>query len=246
MSVYPATKPLIEPDIAAPSDLDHHLNDAAKPPTQLSDLRFRKLLGPVAWASLPSAIRRRFSKRLVGGATAIYVGSITEMEMTWAGFLLAQLTRIIGGPLPVSREIDVPSIVSVTEDMATGGQIWTRLYAHRCSFPQVIHSSKRFTGPTGLEEHIGCGIAMTLKVAASPTALIFKSDRYFLSLGRWRLNLPGWLSPGHLTVGHHEIDPHQFAFTLDLKHPVFGRLLHQRAIFREAQPSMHSETHRAI
>ena len=162
--------------------------------------------------------------------------SVTRLPCTSAvRFVLTQLARLIGGPLPLSRDVDVPSVVTVTEDMATGGQIWTRLYAHRNGFPQVIHSSKRFAGPTGLEEHVGCGVGMTLALSAASSALLFKSDRYFLQLGAWRLNIPHWLSPGQLTIGHHEINPRRFAFTLDLEHPLFGRLIHQRAEFEEAE-----------
>lgn len=204
------------------------------PKRPLGDLRFRQLLGNAAWQVLPAAIRERFSKRLEGGRTVVYVGRTTEMHMNRAGVLLAQLARIIGGPLPLSRDVDVPSVVTITEDIASGGQIWTRLYAHRNGFPQIIHSSKRFAGPTGLEEHVGFGVGMTLSLTASQTALTFESDHYFLQVGPLRLYLPQWLSPGHLTIGHHEIDPQRFAFTLDLAHPLFGQMIHQRAEFTEA------------
>lgn len=201
----------------------------------LGDLRFRKLVGSAAWNALPAAVRRRFSKRLEGGATAIYVGEVTDVRMSRLGFGLAQLCRLIGGPLPTSRDTALPSIVTVTEDTATGGQIWTRLYAHRHGFPQVIHSSKRFAGPTGLEEHVSCGIAMTLRVSTTSNALIFKSDRYFIALGKWRIDIPQWFAPGQLIVGHREIDPNSFAFTLDLVHPLFGHLIHQSAVFKETE-----------
>lgn len=201
---------------------------------RLGDLRFRALLADEQWARLPPAIRRRFSKRLAGGLTVVYTGRVTEMSMSRAGRILARLVRVIGGPLPTSRDVGVPSVVTVTEDVGTGGQVWTRLYARRRGFPQVIHSSKRFAGPTGLEEHVGCGVGMTLRVCATDSALVFTSDRYFVDLGRVRMWLPRWLCPGGLRVTHGEIDATRFAFTLDLIHPLLGPLIHQRAVFEEA------------
>jgi uncharacterized protein DUF4166 len=95
----------------------------------LGDLRFRALLSDEKWEQLPWRIRRRFSKRLAGGNTAIYIGEIVESYLSNAGWLLAQVLRLVGGPLPTSRDVNVPAVVSVTEDLRTGGQIWTRLYA---------------------------------------------------------------------------------------------------------------------
>ena len=39
--------------------------------------------------------------------------------MSRAGWWLAQAARLIGGPLPLSRDAHVPSVVTVTEDVAT-------------------------------------------------------------------------------------------------------------------------------
>jgi Domain of unknown function (DUF4166) len=200
----------------------------------LGDLRFRSLLSEAEWARLPDAIRKRFSKRLADGLTVVYVGRVTDMVLSRTGALLAQIARVIGGPLPTSCDFDLPSIVTVTEDMGTGGQVWTRLYARRRGFPQVIHSSKRFAGPTGLEEYVGRGVGMTLTVCTTDTALIFKSDRYFLEIGRLRVYFPRWLNPGALTVTHAEINPQRFTFMLDIVHPWLGLFVHQRAEFEEA------------
>ncbi len=38
----------------------------------------------------------------------------------------------------------------MTEDGASGGQFWTRMYGRLRGLRQVIHSSERFAGPTGL------------------------------------------------------------------------------------------------
>ena len=93
----------------------------------------------------------------------------------------------------------------MTEDKASGGQIWTRIYARRNGFPQVVHSSKRFAGPTGLEEYVGYGVGMALELLVREGALIFRSRDYFLQMFGRRFVLPAWLCPGELTVIHAEV-----------------------------------------
>jgi hypothetical protein len=203
---------------------------------ELGDLRFRALLGETDWAALPQAIRRRFSKRLAGGETAVFVGAVIENRMSRAGWLLAQAARLIGGPLPVSRDAHVPSVVTVTEDVATSGQHWTRLYARRRGFPHIVHSSKRFAGPTGLEEYVGYGVGMALTIHVEAGALIFRAAHYFLQFWRWRLRLPGWVTPGALSVTHAELGDGRFLFKLEITHPRLGRLICQTAAFQEAHP----------
>jgi hypothetical protein len=209
----------------------------ASPPSSdklLDDHRFRALLSDDDWGRLPLAIWRRFSKRFADGKTVVYVGEVVEAEFSRAGWWLAQLARLIGGPLPTAADCHVPAIVTVTEDAASGGQIWTRIYARRDGFPQVIHSAKRFCGPTGLEEYVGFGIAMALLVRVDGQALQFRSAGYFLEIGTMRLALPAWLTPGALTVTHADLGGDQFRFTLEIIHPRLGRLVRQSAVFREA------------
>lgn len=200
----------------------------------LGDLRFRALLSEQDWAALPVAVRRRFSKRLADGNTAAYVGTVVESWMSRSGWLLAQALRLIGGPLPTSRQAHLPAVVAVTEDMKSGGQVWTRLYARRRGFPQVVHSCKRFCGPTGIEEHVGCGVGMSLTVAVEGGALAFRSHRYFVALGRRRMVLPAWATPGALTVRHSEESGERFIFSLEIVHPRLGPLIRQRVSFQEA------------
>ena len=200
----------------------------------LGDLRFRALLAPEKWAQLPAAVQRRFSKRLADGRTAVYTGTVHESTMSRAGWLLSQAARLIGAPLPLGRDCGVPAVVTVTEDVASGGQIWTRLYGRRRGFPQMIHSAKRFAGPTGLEEHVGCGIGMALTVHVEHAALVFRNDHYFFQAGPLRMRLPAWATPGALKVTHAESECGRFVFTLTLDHSRFGRLLFQAAEFQDA------------
>lgn len=203
---------------------------------QQADLRFRKLLGETAWASLSPAIRRRFGKRLRGGASTVYQGQVVAMRRSRAGACLSQLARLVGAPLPHDLScLNQPAVVSVTEDCAGDGQFWLRQYGRARGFPQVIHSSKRFAGPTGLEEYIGCGIGMALRVSARPNALVFTSDHYFLQAGSVRLRLPAWLSPGALAITHRDLGGGRFLFSLALTHSLLGDLVHQDAIFADME-----------
>jgi hypothetical protein len=197
------------------------------------DTRFRALMRAEDWMSLPAPIRRRFSKRLANGATALYAGEVLETTMSRVGWLWAQLLRLIGGPLPLMRNRHVPAVVAVTEDRASRGQIWTRLYGRPGGFAQVVHSCKRFAGPTGLEEYVGYGIGMTLTVEAREGALIFRSKDYFVELFGRRWRLPAWLAPGDTIVTHAELPDGRFSFTLQLIHPRLGHMIRQMAMFRE-------------
>lgn len=201
------------------------------------DLRFRTLVGKEAWAQLPAAVQRRFSKRIGPQDSALYRGAVTSTHHSRLGWLLAQALRIIGAPLPLESRGrsggGQGAFVHVTEHAATGGQCWTRIYTRETGFPQTINSAKLFAGPTGLEEYLGRGIGMALTVEADQSGLTFRSDHYFLRFGRIRLRIPHWLGPGRTTVTHRDLGEGRFAFDLRLDHPLFGALVVQKAVFRD-------------
>jgi Domain of unknown function (DUF4166) len=213
----------------------------AKVPAQdLGDLRFRALLGAASWGDLPAAVRARFSKRYLPGLSVSYAGRIAECRISRIGWLFAQACRLIGAPLPLDRGGGAAAVVTVTEHAPSGGQVWTRVYARRGGFPQVIHSAKMFAGPTGLEEYIGLGIGIALTVSGGSEGITFHSDHYFLKLGAWHLRLPGWLTPGALRIDHLDRGGGQFLFVLDLRHPWFDELVHQEGLFAD-QPDIGAE-----
>jgi len=199
--------------------------------SMVHDLRFRTLLGSAAWDNLPPEVQRRFTKRLTGAQVALYRGLVVEMHMSRAGWMLAQFCRLFGAPLPLNPKPGGGALVSVSEDKSSGGQCWTRIYARRDGFPQVIHSAKRFAGRTGLEEYLGRGLGMALRVEALPDGIAFVSDHYFLALGRWRLRLPAMLSPGVTRVTHRQVAGRSFLFGLELTHPLAGQLVRQDILF---------------
>jgi hypothetical protein len=203
-------------------------------PAAREDDRFRALLPSQDWASLPAAVRRRFSVRLDGAQSAVYIGEVASTHVTFVGRLFAQLARLVGAPLPLASGGRTASAVMVAEDERIGGQLWTRIYARDGQFPQVIHSAKRFDGPTGIEECVALGVGMALTIHVESRALVFRSAHYFVRVGARRLRLPHWLTPGQIEVVHREERDGRFSFTLTVTHRVFGELIRQVAFFRDA------------
>lgn len=198
------------------------------------DLRFRALVGEDGWARLPEAVRRRFSRRLAPGDVAFYVGEVLETRLSRAGRVLSFLTRAIGAPLPLDDATGGGATVAVMENEGLGGQSWTRTYARAGRFPQVIHSAKCFSGPTGLEEHVGGGVGVSLLVGEESGAMVFRSVGYFFSAGRFRVRLPRSLAPGDMEIVHADEGGGAFLFKLMLRHPWLGVLVQQTARFRDA------------
>lgn len=200
------------------------------------DDRFERLLTPAAWRQLPAPVRRRFSQHLGPTATAVYTGEVAWTRLSFAGRIFGQLVRLIGAPLPLTVGGRVAACVVVTAEERSGGQRWTRLYARPGRPPQVIHSSKNFAGPTGLEECVGAGVGMRLVLSVDERALVFRSAGFFLRLGPRSFAIPAWLTPGVVEVRHREERDGRFSFTLTITHPWFGRLVEQIAYFVDLSP----------
>ena len=199
----------------------------------VADIGFRTLLGEHAWSRLPHQVRRRFEKRLTSDDIVLYRGHVVQTQMSRLGRLLSWLTRPIGAPLPTMNGATGPAVVTVTKDRALGGQRWLRIYERPGRKPQMIQSTKRFRGQTGLEEYVGAGISMQLLLSVEDRALIFRSRHYLFEMGRLSLRIPSLLSPGAMTIVHTQETDGSFSFLLTLRHPLFGELLHQLAVFRD-------------
>ena len=202
-------------------------------PTAFGTSQFARLLPPGHWHALPAAVRHRFERKATASAAITYAGEVVECRMTAAGWLLAQAARLIGAPLPPGRDTGVPATVCITEDRAGNGQYWSRNYGRAAGFPQVIQSAKRFAGPTGLEEYLGHGIGIALRLAIEDGSLLFVGDHYFLRIAGVRLHWPRRLAPGELVIRHQDIGGGRFVFALDLTHPWLGELIHQVALFAD-------------
>ena len=209
------------------------LDTLDRPAVAPGPLDLAALLGAPAWARLRPAIRRRFA---VGHAAAapVYRGTMA-LDRSAIGFAVALLAVPFRAPLPRRRALAAPAEVRVRDDGA-GGVVWERWLDLGAGGPVLIRSTKRL-GPDGaLLECVEGGLGMVLALREEAGALVFESRRYFLALGaEWRVPLPTALTPGRCRVTHAEEDgdPRRFRFTLEMRHPLWGRCFHQTGVFED-------------
>ena len=196
---------------------------------------YQALLPNEHWEALPRAVKRRFGAEACEDRKEpkIYVGYIITHRQNWAGKLLAQIIRPFGAPLPLDTKEGDATIVSVLDNATGNGQIWSRLYARQAGVPQVIQSTKTFSGPTGLEEFIGLGLSIPLALHATNRGLEFKSSTIRLNMLGRTITSPRQICAGLLKVVHRDEGDDEFTFIMSLEHPVFGDLMYLEARYRD-------------
>ena len=193
-------------------------------------LDFERLLGRAAWLSLSADTRARFR---IGAEPRTYEGGM-GVRASWAGLLIAQACRLIGQPLAPWRGEGVPVSVAVHTD-ADGSLVWDRLYRFPRRRPCLV-TSRKVADHRGMVEMVRGGLGMALNVTAEDGALHFRSRGYFLEVGRWRLPLPGLLTPGRAHVVHRDLGGGRFVFSLAFHHAWLGETLSQEGIFVDPDP----------
>jgi hypothetical protein len=192
------------------------------------------LVGAEGWARLPAAVRRRFGP---GHANAHYVGRM-DLGCSPVGRVYAVLSRLFGSPLSGVTSTAVPTSVRVFDD-GRGGMVWERRF-HTAgeAAPHLVRSTKQVGADGGLQERTDGGLSMALDVFEERGALVFRSRRFTLILGRLRLRLPvpALLTPGTCRVTHTDLGGGLFRFDLDMVHPLWGHTFHQSGVFADPLP----------
>jgi hypothetical protein len=198
-----------------------------------AEVDFRRLLGPAAWAGLPPAVQARFLPH-VTGVTCRFEG-VMCVAASPAGWMFAQVCRLIGTPLAPWTGEAVPTQVDVRLD-PEGALVWDRTYRFPGRAPVLVSSRKIANARGDLLEVVRGGLGMALAVTAEHGAVHFRSTRYFLTIGPWRLPVPGLITPGRAHVIHRDEGGGRFRFTLEFRHPLLGRTLFQEGVFADPKP----------
>ena len=185
------------------------------------------LLGPQAWQRLPAAVRRRFA---ADHADTVYHGHL-DLDCSPLGRGFARLSGLFGGPLTPVRAGAVATRVRVHAD-GRGGVVWERRFASVAGERERVVRSTKLQGPGAtVVERTDGGLAMLLGVFEERGGLVFRSRCFFFAVGRWRLPIPAWQTPGVCRVEHRDAGGGRFRFTLTMDHPWWGRSFHQTGLF---------------
>ncbi len=192
---------------------------------------YRDLLG-CSWTRLHPAIQARFAEH--AQQEVEYQGVMSQVYLSFAGKVLAQVCRLIGKPLALYSQQNVPVTVKVYPDPQLGGLTWERNY-HFNQKPSNKVQSTKCIRDSGLMEMLGCGIGMQLGTFERDGALHFASEYYFIELAGLKLKLPRWLTPGKTIVYQKALNEEQFEFGLEVKHKLFGVICRQVGVFQQSK-----------
>lgn len=195
---------------------------------------FKKTLG-AKWQQLHPDIRRRFDKNPPPGQRLYYTGTLTELRCSFAGKLLAYLTRpLIGGALLPYTDADFPVDIEVYSEPGNPAIFKQRLYRLNDRKPARF-TSYMLGGPRGeVYEYVGGGLGMKLRLRVETDGnLHFTSDGYFWHLFGRRIPVPGLFTPGKTFLVHRNDAPDRFNIRIEIRHCLFGTTFVQAGAFRE-------------
>jgi hypothetical protein len=200
-------------------------------PFGVADPVYRDALGDLAWARLKPEIRQRFSVRPTAEQCVRYAGVMESVDLSFMGWLFAQVCRLIGTPLVPYRGKNVRTEIELTWDKKLNGVAWHRAYCFGPDRIFTVRSTKSKGNSGELVEHIGCGFSMRLKLSEREGDLVFTSTAYQFSIAGWVFQIPAFLTPGVTTVTHEQIEGDRFRFSLSVDHPLLGTTIFQDGEF---------------
>lgn len=186
-----------------------------------------------AWNELHPNVQQRFATEPTVREHVFYRGTMETVECSFLGKIFAQLTRLIANPLTPYEGKNVQMDVLLYRKTGLAGVYWRRTYYYEGRTPYTVTSVKREDSKGRMTECVGAGFGMVLSVTAQEGDLHFRSSRYFWQLGKLRLPLPHWLTPGETHVVHEDLRDGTFRFTISMNHQYLGRTFYQTGIFKE-------------
>ena len=200
--------------------------------TVVPDQSYRDALGEEAWLRLRPEIRQRFCVKPANGEEIRYAGVMHRADLSWAGWLFAQVCRLLGAPLMPFRGQEIPMKIVLAPDDLSGGVSWERTYELPDRVDFTVRSCKIPSNKSCFIESLGRGLCMRLVLSEFDGNLRFRSEAYLVQLFGLSVRIPALLTPGVTTVDHIQVAGNTFIFRMSVDHPLLGTTVFQEGTFR--------------
>lgn len=176
-----------------------------------------------AWMALPPALQahHRAGNSLETGWLDIEFPA-PMVPVLWALAALGALVRRRG-----------TAVQTLVEKTCAGRiQRWRRTMRWADGQGMRFDSVWRLGDDGTLTESVRAGIGLEMRPFVVGTQLHFRGLRYVVRWGRLQFGIPGWLTPGAVSIVESALDDRQVAIDFRIRHPLFGTLYRYAGVFR--------------
>lgn len=185
------------------------------------------------WCNLSPKTQARF--KAYPDADIEYTGLMSEIHCSLAGKIFANIARIFGSPLVPYSGHDIPIHVVVYKKPGKSDIFKKRTYYFPEKPPFSVETYMHLNAHGEFVEYASLGLGMIMKLNARDGNLYFYGKQYVLDIGRLRIRIPAWLTPGIATVLHTDYGSEQFRVRIEMKHQWLGVTFVQDGIFKSKE-----------
>jgi len=183
-----------------------------------------------AWCNLSPKTQKRFEN---DPERQEYIGLMSEVSCTRLGKMMAAFAKLFGSPLIPHSGRDVPIEVLVYKKPGNSDIFKKRTYFFKNTPPFTVQTHMHVNERGEFMEYAGLGLGLKMAVRAKDGKLYFHGLGYGLSVGKYLLPIPAFLSPGIAFIEHSDYGEKQFRVRIEMRHPWFGVMFIQDGVFGE-------------
>jgi len=199
--------------------------------TQTNDPVFKKIFG-TDWENLPPVFRRHYACR-AGSADRAACEGVMEVRTSWLGRLLAPLFFLTGTLVPYAGK-DIRATVRFESIDKSGhsGIVFNRVFYFPGRKPYRFRSVMLPSGGNEMTEHTRLGIGWRAAFVWTGEKIDMQHRGYSLTVFGKTLPFPGEFFLGRGQASETALDNDRFAMTMDIVHPLWGRVFGYSGVFR--------------
>lgn len=189
---------------------------------------FKAYLGN-EWLKIHPNIQNRFSQDPSPEKPICYTGVMTQVHCSWLGKILAHSVQWTGALQPY-KGTNIPVEIRVSAKPGIEGVFKERIY--QFSGKKSFRFNSLMTMKDGkLLEFVGGGFGMQIHIDVKDGNLHFSDKGYFLKIGRLKIPLPYFMSPGDTYLLHEDAGENKFKIVIRIRHRLFGEMYYQEGVF---------------